>query len=275
MSNFSFSKFTSKITPLHSSSSSSVHFLSFGAGKEFKKSLAQIEKEALQFSFFDYVHACNEDLLVEDNDFWNQHGKFIVNNPRGYGYWLWKPYIVLRLLDKIKENDIIVYADAGCQLNSSTIEAKERMNEYVEIARKSPHGILSFALKHPDLIDARYTKMDTAVALDIPPLGDFMYSKQLVGGIFVVRKCPYVMELFRSFLFACTMDNYHNITDCPSHLTNLPEFKEHRHDQSVFSLLRKKRGTEILKDETFFWREGSSWETNGANFPIWARRRRY
>lgn len=270
MSDFSFSKFTSKITPLHTSSSSSVHFLSFGAGPDFKKSLAQIEKEALQFSFFDYVHACNEDLLVEDNDFWNLHARFIVNNPRGYGYWVWKPYILLQLLDQINENDIIVYADAGCQLNSSTIEAKERMKEYVEIARKSPHGILSFACKHPDLIEARFTKMDTAVALQANT-NELMYSKQLVGGIFVVRKCPYVMELFRSCLFACTMDNYHNITDCPSHIKNLPEFKEHRHDQSVFSLLRKKRGTEILVDETFW---GPDWEERGAHFPIWARRRR-
>ena len=37
--------------------------------------------------------------------------------------------------------------------------------------------------------------------------------------------------------YACT---YHNIDDTPSIIPNYPNFKEHRHDQSIFSLLTKK-----------------------------------
>ena len=39
-----------------------------------------------------------------------------------------------------------------------------------------------------------------------------------------------------------TRDNYHFVTDAPSRIPNAPVFRDHRHDQSVFSLLAKQRG---------------------------------
>ena len=35
-----------------------------------------------------------DEHLKIDKLFWENHGKIIENNSRGYGYWLWKPYIV-------------------------------------------------------------------------------------------------------------------------------------------------------------------------------------
>jgi hypothetical protein len=36
--------------------------------------------------------------------------------------------------------------------------------------------------------------------------------------------------------------NYHNITDSPSILQNSPEYCEHRHDQSLLSIVLYKHG---------------------------------
>ncbi len=36
----------------------------------------------------------------EKNKFWKKHGTFIESNPRGYGYWLWKPFIIKETLQQ-------------------------------------------------------------------------------------------------------------------------------------------------------------------------------
>ena len=52
-----------------------------------------------------------------------------------------------------------------------------------------------------------------------------------------------------------TIQNYHLVDDSPSATMNDTLFIEHRHDQSIFSLLRKKYGSIILNDETnrYIW----------------------
>ena len=46
-------------------------------------------------------------------------------------------------------------------------------------------------------------------------------------------------------------------------------FKDNRHDQSVFSIIRKKYNSIILKDETFFEPFGN---IISLNYPFWATR---
>jgi hypothetical protein len=43
--------------------------------------------------------------------------KDILREQRGGGYWIWKPYIIKKHLDKINDNDILIYMDAGCSIN--------------------------------------------------------------------------------------------------------------------------------------------------------------
>lgn len=242
-----------------------VHFLTFCAGIDFAGSLQKIHDEAKHVAVFDQIHTMNDIDIQQDTEFWEQHKEFIQQNPRGWGYWLWKSYINLCLIEKINDGDIVVYADGGCELNVTDASMK-RLDEYIEMANTSPYGFLSFSLRY--FPDTRFTKMDTAIALDA---NDFMESKQLVGGIFVYKKCDHAINIFKECYHACCSKNYHLITDAPSVATNYPDFQEHRHDQSVFSLLRKKIGTTTIVDETYW---GPDWHERGANFPIWARRRR-
>jgi hypothetical protein len=80
---------------------------------------------------------------------------------------------------------------------------------------------------------------------------NILNSHHLVGGIFILRKCENTINLFNE-LYNIISNNYNLIDDSPSNIENDINFIEHRHDQSVFSLIRKKYGTEILIDETYF-----------------------
>ena len=46
--------------------------------------------------------------------------------------------------------------------------------------------------------------------------------------------------------------DYSMIDDSPSIENNITNFKVHRHDQSIFSILRKKYGTISVPDDTWF-----------------------
>ena len=37
---------------------------------------------------------------------------------RGYGYWFWKPLFLKKILNEIKNGDIVHYIDIGCHLQN-------------------------------------------------------------------------------------------------------------------------------------------------------------
>jgi len=234
------------------------YFLTFGAPFQFFSSaVSRLCYQAKEFGLFDAIYGYDE--RVFDMSFCAQHGEFILTHPRGFGYWLWKPYIIRKLLSEIAENDVVVYADAGCVLN---IRASKRMSEYIELAKQCESGIVGFQLQ---TIESHYTKMDTIAELHA---FDHAHTPQILASVCIIRKTPISVELVERWFRTC--EQYRFLDDRPSELPNAEGFVEHRHDQSIWSLLLKQTpGVCILPDETYFAPE---WKTAGIDFPIWAMR---
>jgi hypothetical protein len=91
-------------------------------------------------------------------------------------------------------------------------------------------------------------------------------SGMLVGSAFFVRKDDKSVVLIEEWYSICHKKK-NLINDSASQYPNDPEFIDHRHDQSIFSLLRKLNGSLIIPDETFF----TDWEKN-KEFPIHIKR---
>jgi hypothetical protein len=47
-----------------------------------------------------------------DNSFVEKNNH-ILNQPRGAGYWLWKPYVIVKALSQMNDNDLLFYTDSG------------------------------------------------------------------------------------------------------------------------------------------------------------------
>ncbi len=68
------------------------------------------KKSALETGKVDYFYAYGpKDIDIEfklsNND--------ILSRNRGNGYWLWKPYFILKTLkEKLREGDYLIYTDA-------------------------------------------------------------------------------------------------------------------------------------------------------------------
>lgn len=219
------------------------YFMAFG-NQKYYRSLERIKYETESSNVFDQIVIYKDTDLPDYPDFWEKHSQFILSNSRGYGYWIWKPYLVLKTLEKMEENDILVYADAGCTFNHDGIP---RLHEYFDMVRNSDYGILSFNLSH---LQKTFTKMDL---FDFLEMNDETYKQFtiLMATIFIIKKCPHSVELVKKW-YDVMSNHYHLIDDSPSILPNDVDYVEHRHDQSVFSLLLYKYGSIIIDDETWF-----------------------
>ena len=235
-----------------------IYFITFG-NENYYGALKRIEKQVEDFNFFEKKFIFNNNDLINYYDFWNTHKNFIENNPRFYGYSIWRPFLIKEVFNKINENDIIVYTDAGCEWN---IKGLKRLKEYINIINNSTSGILSFELCQ---LEKSWTKMDLIKEVNSY---DKLETKQILSGIFFLRKNEKTITFLQEWYNL--MCNYHFIDDSKSIIPNDESFIEHRHDQSCFSLLCKKYNSTVLPDETYFW----PWNIKESyiNYPILAAR---
>jgi len=220
-----------------------IYFISFGSTNRYSKSIQRIKQQANNMNIFDYIYVYTEKDF--DKDFINKHGNFINNSKRGYGYWLWKSYFTYKTMKLMEEGDILIYADAGCTL-INTPNAIKRLKQYITLCSKLNAANISFQLCFPE---KTYTKMDLFDRLDLNN-EDMKESGQLMATVFILKKCDKTVDLINQYY--SLSQEYNLIDDSPSKISNDPKFIDHRHDQSLFSLLRKKIGTIIIPDETWY-----------------------
>jgi hypothetical protein len=226
------------------------------------KVLTEKAKKSELFNNFEYL--TENDL---NDRFKHIFGK-ILSFPRGGGYWIWKAYIIFNKLITLEENDILFYLDAGCDLNINP-ESTKRFNEYIEMVTKSECGLLRFEL--PELYERDYTNKKTFEYFqnkyDRLNITDDIYNNkyQLMATVFIMRKTKFVMDFFQIVL-SILCDNPILFTDIYNE-----NIINHRHDQSVMSLLyRHMGGNLIIPDETYF-KDGFNSEES-KKYPIWATR---
>jgi hypothetical protein len=216
-----------------------VTLMSF-ANDKYKNGIARIKRQADELPF-NRVITYNEKDLSGMPDFWERHHSFIESKSRGYGYWLWKPYLVHKTLSSMKDGEILVYMDAGASLNPNV----GKFNDLIKQVSTNKSGIISWELD--SLKEKNWTKYDLVEHLDAKSIWD-KNMNQLHATFFILRNSESVRNLVYKWYEVGT--NYHMIDDSPSKLPNDVRFEEHRHDQSIFSILRRQHGTDVMYNET-------------------------
>jgi hypothetical protein len=153
----------------------------------------------------------------------------ILSQKRGAGYWLWKPYFIQKALATLQWGDYLFYCDAGAHFIAS-------ISPLIEICESSNQDIIVFEL---ELLERAWTKRDALVLMDadIPEMID---TPQRIGGYHLWKKTPFSEYLVQEWLNYAQDERI--ISDCLNQLgqPNYPEFQNHRHDQSILSLLTKR-----------------------------------
>jgi hypothetical protein len=208
------------------------HFITFcGGNNNYYEAGRRLIDQAQNINLFDKTILYSHESLMDDNDFWSRHSNFIENNKRGFGYWLWKPYIIKKTMENCVDGDILLYLDCGCEIN---INKKNIFNLFFELL-ENEYIIGSLSSCNENV----HNKMDLIVKLNMRD-DKYLNTLQHQAGALFIHICDKTRSMVNEWYeLAC---DYHNIDDTPSIEENLGCFQEHRHDQSIFSLLTKKYG---------------------------------
>lgn len=248
-------------------SRSRIHkfFLTF-ASSNLKRSSNRLVRQATKLACFDHVLARDESDL--DPVFVERFKQQLNFRTRGFGYWCWKPHIILQTLHMMRDGDLLLYLDVGCHLNARGLW---RLDQYFERALASPTGVLGFQavppeppFPHdgrplPDQPDGDWTKGDLLDHFEVRHRTDIVDTPTVRSGMIFFRKCRAAERLVERWRSVFEHD-FSLVDDSPSRSPDLPGFVENRHDQAVFSLIGKLAGIDSISDcETWY-------------LPRWAKR---
>jgi hypothetical protein len=167
-----------------------------------------------------------EDL--KKTEFFRQH-EVLLSQPKGLGFWAWKPFIILDSFSRLITDDIVIYSDCGHEII-------DYLDPLINICDNQSDIIL---FENGNLDNATWTKRDCFVKMNCDSR-KFWYEHQVDASFLLIKKNEKTIEFLQEWLYFCCdwQANTNNLNVLGK--KNLPSYIEHRWDQSILSLLRIK-----------------------------------
>ena len=214
-----------------------THFLTY-ATNEFMLNATILADSAKRVGF-------NSSIILNQSDIiWDKFYKDnaqILNMPRGAGYWLWKPYIILEALKRLGPDDCLFYSDAGRSQYYAFRKFPEML--FGRLLQTKEGFLLGPAISHLGTIK-EWTKRDCLHLMDADEPA--LHKKPLLMTWGLWRNTPDALNFLKLWLDFCRDSRC--LTDQPNELGlgDYPAFIDHRHDQSIMSILAHKTGAPFL-----------------------------
>ena len=152
----------------------------------------------------DQVWEYSPESIPED---FRQANKFILDQPRGNGYWLWKPLIILDALDKINDGDYVFYIDAGAGF-------RDDIQLMINAMDNAGVNIMTFVATF-DYAEKMWTKRDAFLLMDCDS-PEYTDTPQVGSTFIVVKKCAEAIAFIQEWLRY--MSDPRIVTDMPNQL---------------------------------------------------------
>lgn len=161
------------------------------------------------------------------------NNEFVKKNSKGFLWYVWKPWVLLRTIVDLKENEVFVYVDAGTEVS---FDGKKNFQILIDLAKSKG----TFFFRNPQIIKD-YTKPDV---LDFFKDSDVDFNKnQIAAGVVFMRNDFQTRKLLKEWCRLSLLSNGFLFDD--------KGFSNHRHDQSILSIIIQKYKFHI------------------SNYPIW------
>lgn len=171
-----------------------------------------------------------------------EKNKEILSLPRGAGYWLWKPWLIRETLRKMQPGDVLVYSDAG---RTNYYKLNQFPSNIIERAKNSRGGfVLGPAIyQHGPL--SRWTKRDCLKIIDMDR-PDIIGRPVIQATWSVWTPTKAAIAFLDEWLHYCQDERCLTDIDNCLGFENYPDFIDHRHDQSILTLLAYKNEAEYF-----------------------------
>lgn len=151
----------------------------------------------------------------------------VFHEKRGGGYWSWKPDVVAQTLARLDDGDVLVYADAGCELigGSEWFRYWKILESHDLIAQKIFQRIERWS---------RQTLLDEFPETLLPRLR----APQFMATVLILKKTSFTVSLIDEWrrLMIDQPELYRDVTET-ERARERPAFQESRHDQSILTAL--------------------------------------
>ena len=137
----------------------------------------------------------------------------------------------------------MIYLDSGCTINTNV---SKRLKEYLDMIKTNDSKILSFQMR---FVENEWTTKEILDSFGVERNGWIAASGQIMATVLIMQKCDGVIKIFKDCLDKIRKDPL-MITDYYNS-SQMPGFRENRHDQSFLSVTRKIHGSVIIPDETW------------------------
>lgn len=158
---------------------------------------------------------------------------------RGSGFWSWKPFIILRALEDLADGEILLYCDAGrkypyilldAPLDPFTSWMDEKMQDIMPGILIPWNGPMSVWTKHEAYTG---TGIHDQAARQMSPIQ---------ASFSIWRNKETTREFVREWLSWCIRRELVSDDKSKDTTAESPDFKAHRHDQSLLNLCCYKHG---------------------------------
>jgi len=160
----------------------------------------------------------------------------------GRGYWLWKPYIVDDYIRKTQPGDILIYCDSGVEWVNSVYRLIDQL--FTEIY-EGENDIFLFSNGFRQIDWCKVEVMSKMFG--VPGKWDYAgqgytHYKQVQASVIIMRVNEYTREFASRWLAWSCIPGF---IDDQLNATQLPEFREHRNDQSIITNLAIEDGIKL------------------------------
>jgi len=204
------------------------------ANEPYRRSQQQNSKSGLKIGEFDKAWSYGPADIDSEFAVRNRH---ILSQPRGGGYWLWKPYFVHHALQRLSNGDYLFYCDSGSFFLGP-------VQFLIDLSIRTGEDLLCFDLP---FIEKVWTKRDALVLLDCDQ-PRYFDSLQRTAAFSLWKKTESTVSVSEEWLDLAQDERLITDLPCQLDLANREGFREHRHDQSIFSLITKRRGIPAFRN---------------------------
>ncbi len=215
--------------------------------ERFYSSLTQLKKMAEATPFFDKI------IVYTDKDLpHNILSHNLLQDTRGGGYWLWKPYIIKKTLEEVAvDDDLVVYSDGGNEIFNDP-----RWNHYFKIMDSKNALVVKFR----ELM--KYWTRKNLLEHYSHGCRNLKEMYQIASGFSIWNRkaLPLVNEWYEVMY---THPEF--VRDVPPEQiqNEAPYFREHRHDQAILSCIAYKYEKEykikiMWEESEYFCQKGQA-----------------
>lgn len=184
---------------------------SFARGDKFLVNQNVLSLQASRYGFKKIIN-------YDENDIKELKAKYpnIFKYQRGYGLWLWKPYIILKTLEQMKKGEYLIYLDAGSFINSDLREIFAIFdNGDIDIIVSEQDWCGSVknlggytGVNRPLLCtNGNFTKKSFLRAMNLDN-NSYKNKFQIGANLMILRNTDYTKKIIQKWLDLCSREEY-------------------------------------------------------------------